>query len=173
LSTSGTAKGFYALSFVSYLCPDQEYSVSASGGGTLTKDNGQIPGRSFCTHSSGVGRCAYVGQFAIGNGAKLHVILVFFTVDSDIRYAIYSHVESRTQAAVSACSPAPIGQSYIGITAHYEGCSDVIGTATDSGALPANLSAAAPLAIAGLGNAAGYVLAATGGSITFSFNPLP
>jgi hypothetical protein len=173
ISTSGTAAGFYAASFISYICPDQQYSVGASGAGTLAKDDGQLPGRTFCSHSSGVGRCAYRGQFAIGNGATLSVVLVFFTVGSDIRYAIYSTVFSGTSAAVTACGPPPQGQSYIGATAAYEGCSAVIGSVSGSGALSVNLNNAPPLEITGLGDAAGYGFAARGGSVTFSFNPLP
>jgi hypothetical protein len=173
LSTSGTASGFWAASFISYICPDQQYSVGASGAGTLTKDDGQLLGRAFCSHNSGVGRCAYRGQFAIGNGATLGVVLVFFTVGSDIRYAIYSNVFSGTSAAITACGPPPLGQSYNGATAAYEGCSSVIGSVSESGALSVNLNNAPPLEITGLGDAAGYGFAARGGSVTFSFNPLP
>lgn len=173
ISTSGTASGFWASSFISYICPDQQYSVGASGAGTLTKNNNEMLGRTFCSHSSGVGSCAYKGQFAIGDGASLGVILVFFTVGSDVRYAIFATVLSVTSAAVTACGPAPIGQSYNGATARYVGCSSVIGSVSSSGALSVNLNDAQPLEIPGLGDAAGYDFAARGGSVTFSFNPLP
>lgn len=174
ISTTGTAQGFYAASFVSYLCPDQQYSVSASGSGTLTKDQSQLLGRSLC-RSGGVGKCAYAGDFAIGNGAKLNVVLVFFTVGNDIRYAVYSYVLSYTAAAIAACGPAPIGQSYIGAIATYEGCSSVIGTSSASGGLPVNLNNVPPLVTEGKGYAADAELgfSAMSGAITFSFNPLP
>jgi hypothetical protein len=173
IGTQGTAAGFYQTAFASYECPDASYSVSVAGSGSVAKDN-RFLGSLVCSVSGATPRCAYVGQISASSGALIQIILVFFTVGSDVRFSVKVQVNTTGTAASTACdrtglTPGNVGFSGGGVGV-YEACSGAIGAVSASGALLVDLQSVVPLQISGGGS---YGFAARGGSISVSFNPLP
>jgi hypothetical protein len=174
VSTSGTASGLWALFPRAYLCPNQSYSVSASGGGSLTRNDSFILARDICDDASVIEACGFVGTLSAPSGGVLTVAVKFFLVGSDVRYAASCQVTSTSASTISACSPPPFsggtGSPVDGGVGIFRACSSVVGQASQSGGLPVNLSSLPPLVIPSGGS---FNFAAQGGSVTISFNPLP
>ena len=61
VSTSGTASGLWALFPSAYLCPNQSYSVSVSGGGSLTRNDSFVLARDICGDASVIEACGFAG----------------------------------------------------------------------------------------------------------------
>jgi len=173
IGITGTASGFYQLAFAAYECPDSSYSVSASGSGSLAFNEGYLSSLA-CSVSGATPKCAFVGSYSTQGGSSVQAILVFFTVGSEVRFSVQVQISTTGNAARTACdrtglTPGNVGFAGGGVC-RYESCSGAIGTVSASGGLLVDLQSVAPLQISGGGS---YGLAARGGSITVSFNPLP
>jgi len=172
VSTSGTASGLWSISLFTFPCPDNSYSVSASGSGGLYfsySSGTPINSRSICSYNGMSDRCGFVGSYELGSAQLMEIVLMFFSVGTSVRCAAVVQVSDKSAQAVSACRSAdpkvPISQ---GGTATYQGCSDVVGTLSPSGDVLVDFSTVAPLTLSGGGS-----LPASSGSVMLSFNPLP
>jgi hypothetical protein len=173
IGTTGTASGFYQVAFQSNVCPDASYSVSASGSGSLAKNNSYLNSL-VCSVTGATPKCSFVGSYSSQGGASVQVILVFFTVGNDVRFSVRVTINTTGAAAQTACDRTGLTPGNVGFTGGavcvYESCSEPVGTVAPGGGLIVDLPSVAPLQISGGGI---YGLAARGGSITVSFNPLP
>jgi len=171
VSTSGTAFGLEAITFPAYPCRLQSYSLGVSGSGTVYfyLGNGPFRPSNVCNIPGMVPRCGFDGAYSLGANRYVNVLLRFFSVGSNVRYAVIAQVSDNTEEAKLACRIAnPSLSMPLGGTRTYQGCSDTVGTMSSSGALLVDLSSVPPLTIM---REPGYT--DDGGSITFSFNPLP
>jgi hypothetical protein len=171
IGTTGTASGFYQLAFQARECPDSSYSVSASGSGSLARNDGFLQSL-VCSVSGATPKCSFIGGYSTQGGSSVQAILVFFTVGNEVRFSVQVQISTTGDAARAACdrtglTPGNVGFAGGGVGV-YEACSGAIGTVSGSGGLLVNLQSVSPLQISG-----GPGLAARGGSITVSFNPLP
>jgi hypothetical protein len=173
IGTTGTASGFYQLAFQSRECPDSSYSVSASGSGSLARNDGFLQSL-VCSVSGATPKCSFIGGYSTQGGSSVQAILVFFTVGNEVRFSVQVQISTTGDAARAACdrtglTPGNVGFAGGGVGV-YEACSGAIGTVSGSGGLLVDLQSVSPLQISGGGS---YGFAARGGSITVSFNPLP
>jgi|688.fasta_scaffold41238_11 hypothetical protein len=173
IGTTGTASGFYQSAFNANVCPDASYSVSASGSGSLSKNNSYLNSL-VCSVTGATPKCSFLGNYSSQGGASVQVVLVFFTVGNDVRFSVQVTIRTTGAAAQTACDRTGLTPGNVGFTGGavcvYESCSDAVGTVSSGGGLIVDLQSVAPLQISGGGS---YGFAARGGSITVSFNPLP
>jgi hypothetical protein len=174
VSTSGAASGLYALWAQSYPCPNQSYSVSASGSGVLYRNDTFILARDVCQNAGAVEKCGFAGTYSTGSSETATVAIKFFSIGNDVRYAVSFQIVSVSASTKSACGPPPfaggVGAPVDGGTAIFLGCSPVVGTVSQSGGLLVDVSSLPTFVISSGGS---HLIAARGGQVEFSFNPLP